>query len=282
MKIHPLATIVPPHTPDEIERLTDSMRTFGFDSSRPIITHEGMILDGRHRFEAAAAAGVDPIFQEWEPSGEDDTPAMFVLRSTYHRTLNAAQRATLAVELLPKIESQAKERKRSGREVTEKVPEGRTERESAVKAAKAAGTNRKYVEVAAKVKDQSPETYEKMKKGEVSVQEAKKAVERKPPERPKKADSIPDPIEFNELASRIRGLKKFAEELAAKPEGAELNKCLRRVFENLDNAANAVKFSAPYRACPYMPNCESGCKACEGRKWITRTIDSVLPEAMKA
>ena len=48
MKIHPLAQIIPPLTADEIERLEASLK-HGFDAMKPIVTLDGMILDGRHR-----------------------------------------------------------------------------------------------------------------------------------------------------------------------------------------------------------------------------------------
>ena len=35
----------------------------GFRIDRKITTYEGKILDGRHRYEAALQANVDPIFE---------------------------------------------------------------------------------------------------------------------------------------------------------------------------------------------------------------------------
>ena len=38
----------------------------GFDRNHAILIYEGKILDGRHRYEAALQAGVDPVFVEFQ------------------------------------------------------------------------------------------------------------------------------------------------------------------------------------------------------------------------
>jgi hypothetical protein len=86
MKTHPIANLVPEQTTEEYERLRDSVKR-GYDSLRPIVTLDGMILDGRHRYKACKAEGIDPCTQEWEPSFEGDSPELFVLRSTFHRSM---------------------------------------------------------------------------------------------------------------------------------------------------------------------------------------------------
>ena len=177
MKTHPLAQIVPVYSADELDRLAESMTRSGFDPHRPVITHEGMILDGRHRHAAAIKAKVEPTFEEWSPAFDGDTPALFVLRSTIHRTLTPTQRAALAVELMPHIEADAMKRMKAGKsDPTQKIVDGRRERESVATAAKEAGTNREYVRVAAKAKEESPETFEKLNRAAVSSKEARQPV----------------------------------------------------------------------------------------------------------
>ena len=60
-----------PHKPDIIADIANDMRTNGYRHDRPIIVYEGSILDGRHRYEAALEAGVDPIFVEFHGTREE-------------------------------------------------------------------------------------------------------------------------------------------------------------------------------------------------------------------
>ena len=60
-----------PHKPDTIADIAKDMTNNGFREDRPIVLYEGAILDGRHRYEAAIDAGVDPIYVEYEGTRED-------------------------------------------------------------------------------------------------------------------------------------------------------------------------------------------------------------------
>ena len=55
-----------PHKPETVEDIANDMMANGFRLDRAIATYEGKILDGRHRYEAALQAGVDPIFAEFQ------------------------------------------------------------------------------------------------------------------------------------------------------------------------------------------------------------------------
>jgi hypothetical protein len=55
-----------PYKPETIEEIAQNMASKGYRHDRPIIIYEGLILDGRHRYEAALKANVDPIFVEFQ------------------------------------------------------------------------------------------------------------------------------------------------------------------------------------------------------------------------
>ena len=55
-----------PFTESTVGKIAENMEDGGFDRKHPIIIYEGKILDGRHRYEAAIKAGVDPIFTEFQ------------------------------------------------------------------------------------------------------------------------------------------------------------------------------------------------------------------------
>lgn len=286
MKTHPLAAKVPAQSQEEFDRLVVSMKD-GFDPHRPIITLDSMILDGRHRYNAAIQVGVKPHMQSWKPAFKGDTPEQFVLRSTIHRSLTHAQRAAIAAELLPEIEQHATERKTSGKAPprsnhAQQVAQGRAE-ESAEVAAKAAGTNRAYVRVAAQAKQTDPKVFEGMKKGEVSVLEAKRLM--KAPPRPAKTDTgfvMPEGgDQFKELVNRTHALRRDIEALTKLPAGVELSKVFNRINAAMESVAGDLRFKSPHCGCPFGPSCEVGCKACQGRKWLSKDIYDALPEAMK-
>ena len=51
-----------PYKPETIDEIAQNMAAKGFRQDRPVVIFEGTILDGRHRYEAAIKANVDPIF----------------------------------------------------------------------------------------------------------------------------------------------------------------------------------------------------------------------------
>ena len=60
-----------PHKPETVEDIANDMMANGFRIDRAIATYDGKILDGRHRYEAALQAGVDPIFAEFQGTKEE-------------------------------------------------------------------------------------------------------------------------------------------------------------------------------------------------------------------
>lgn len=59
-----------PYKPETIDDIAADISAHGYRQDRPIILFEGCILDGRHRYEAALKAGVDPIFVEFQGTRE--------------------------------------------------------------------------------------------------------------------------------------------------------------------------------------------------------------------
>src|SRR6516164_7782662 len=62
-KFHPLADLVPPMSGEEYEALVADIKKNGLLGV--IVLHEGMILDGRHRYRACLEAGVEPHFVDY-------------------------------------------------------------------------------------------------------------------------------------------------------------------------------------------------------------------------
>jgi hypothetical protein len=100
--------------------------------------HEHMlkIIDGRNRYRACRELGIEPERREWDGNGS--LVAFVISQNLHRRHLDSGQRATVAVERLPLLEAEAKERQRAaggdkrgvGAEVTQpdgarRSPEGR-------------------------------------------------------------------------------------------------------------------------------------------------------------
>lgn len=91
---HPLANIFPLIQGAEFEALRDDIAAHGV--REPVVIFEGEILDGRNRYRAAIAAGVECPFQTYEGN---DPAALVVSLNIHRRHLTESQRAMAAAKL---------------------------------------------------------------------------------------------------------------------------------------------------------------------------------------
>jgi ParB-like chromosome segregation protein Spo0J len=95
LKFHPLADIFPLMEVAEFGELVASIKANGL--REPIVMFEDMILDGRNRYLASRAAGIEPTFASYH----GDDPKGFVVDKNIHRRhLTAAQKRDLITKLL--------------------------------------------------------------------------------------------------------------------------------------------------------------------------------------
>ncbi len=107
-KPHPIAEVIPRMQPAEVAELARDIGANGL--IHPIVLFEGKVLDGRHRLEACAKAGVKPRFVDWEGEG---SPVEWVKSVNLERRhLTPSQRALAAAAFLPLLEKEAKKRQR--------------------------------------------------------------------------------------------------------------------------------------------------------------------------
>lgn len=300
LTVHPIALCVPEMGEHEYAELKRSMAANGYDDHFPVVLYEGQILDGRHRYRAAMELGITPAMTTFTPHGED-TPARFVLRSLTRRSLTAGQRAAIATELLPTLEKEAEQRQKAGVNLSEKVRTGQEGRSSKV-AAKAVGTNEKYVETAKKVKEADPDTFEKMKAGEITIAQARTAISR-PPVPPDPDDAAePEPFvdhegkpvtdpdvraaieagdQFMDLHREVHALKRKILALADTPIGHVLHDRRGDIEQAMKGVAGFLDDCRPWTTCPLQPNCTAGSKCCYGTKWVPKAIYKHLPPDVK-
>lgn len=184
MEFHPVANIFPLLQGQEFEDLKADIATNGL--IQPIWMHpDGRIIDGRNRWRACVETGTNADFEVWDESKHGSLVSFVVSLNLKRRHLDSSQRATIAVEVLPMLEEEARERqgKRNDlngsnrtsvnflTEVEKPEPQRATQQ-----AADLLHTNRQYVSDAKKIKEESPEIFEQVKNGDLTIPKAKLAL----------------------------------------------------------------------------------------------------------
>jgi len=175
---HPIANVWPMLDDEKLDELAEDIRQQG--QLQPIWTFEGMILDGRNRFEACRRAEIKPIIMEYKG---DEPTAFAVSLNDRRRHMGKSALAAVAAELEPHFAEDAKRRqvrKPKAESVVEKVPQQTVASKAREEAAKSVGVNDRYVQDAKKVKAEAPEVFERLKAGKITLQDAKREVAKKP------------------------------------------------------------------------------------------------------
>ena len=160
---------------DELQDLADDIAVNGLRN--PIVLWQGKILDGRNRYLACKIAEVEPRFTEFEG---DDPIGWVISQNLQRRHLTASQKAVVALDLLPMLEKEAKQRQRRSNEYrgNGRLAKDYANRNGKGKAAEAAakivGASSRYVEMVKSVKQNAPELLDRIRTDNLSVSEAVK------------------------------------------------------------------------------------------------------------
>lgn len=179
---HPAADLFPMLGDDELRALADDIKANG--QLEDIVLYEGKVLDGRNRLAACELAGVEPRTITIRFRSGESTPTEWVLSKNLHRRqLTKSQAAAVAVEALPMLEKEARERQveagrihGNGQQLGQKVDQANRDqaRRAASQAGQLLGVNRQYVSDAKRLAETAPETYERVKAGTLNLQQAKR------------------------------------------------------------------------------------------------------------
>jgi ParB-like chromosome segregation protein Spo0J len=198
---HPAADLFPMLGDEQLAELAEDIRVRGL--VEPIVTIQvdgvTLILDGRNRYRACLVAGVEPRVVAWDGTG--GSPSGFVLAKNIHRRhLTPSQRAAIAVDLLPLLEAEARERQVAAAEATnarahlalvEAVPEASSEPvvrgRSRDIAASALGVSGRSVGDAKAIAEAAPEVLVEVKAGNLSIPEGRRIAALPTPEARTKA-----------------------------------------------------------------------------------------------
>lgn len=160
MQSHRAAEIFPKMAGADFEALVDDIRQYC--QREPIVVHDGLILDGRNRYQACLQLGIEPLTTEWDGTG---TPEAFVIsRNIHRRHLGIGQRAMIAKRLATLLHGQKK-------------ADAQNCASSQAEAAKLLNVSRRSVQHAAVVQEKAvPELVEAVDRGNITVSTAAKLV----------------------------------------------------------------------------------------------------------
>lgn len=183
--IHPAAELFPMMGEAELRELAEDIRANGL--LERIVLHDGQILDGRNRLAACRIADVEPLYEN--PNGAITSPVAYVLSKNLHRRqLTVSQRAAIGAEAIPLLHQEAKKRMGMRTDLTSVPKETEVGRSREI-AAEQVGVSPQSIQRAANVRRESPEMFEMVKRGEVTVTAANDAI-RQPKTDPTKYEAV--------------------------------------------------------------------------------------------
>jgi len=184
---HPASSLFPMLPDPGLQELAEDIQRNGL--LEPIVLYEGKILDGRNRFEACRAAGIEPRFVEWSENGASLT--CYVLSKNLHRRhLTTGQKAEIAIEAASLLREEARKRQATsgpgihgGKPLRSISNEGVSNEHGKAReiAARQVGISATTVWEAEQVKKADPEEFERAKRGETTVHAAFRKVKGTPP-----------------------------------------------------------------------------------------------------
>jgi hypothetical protein len=101
LEFHELANLFPMMTEEVVNDLVDDMLEHG--QRHPIWRFEGMILDGRNRYNACLLKGIEPHFEEFRGA---DALAFVMSLNLHRRHLDESQRAMVAKKIATLLDGQ--------------------------------------------------------------------------------------------------------------------------------------------------------------------------------
>ena len=162
MQLHVLCEIFPEISGPEFEALVADIKANGL--REPIKLFEGQVLDGRNRYRACLAAGVEPIFESANVNG--DLAAYVLSLNLHRRQMSAAQ----AAAVVSRITDWSKANQRGGRRSTDDIPA--IPLATVADRAKASGTSERTQRTADQVAKADPALIEEVAKGTMSLAKA--------------------------------------------------------------------------------------------------------------
>lgn len=211
LETHEAAKLFPILGEADLQELANDIAAHGL--LQPVTLHEGKVLDGRNRLKACELASVEPRFEQWQSNGVSPTEWVISV-NLKRRHLTTGQRAAIAVEALPLLETEARERQReaqrkAGRLYGEGHPRGSASKDaepldepsaelfhgqparSARIAGSMVGISYASVDRAKRVRANAPELFDQMKEGQITTTAAIEQAGLRSPRAPRREIDTP-------------------------------------------------------------------------------------------
>ncbi len=183
-KFHPIASIFPMMSDSEFQAHKEDIRANGL--IEPIWIYQDQIIDGRNRYNACRELGIEPQFRKYEGNGS--LIAFVVGLNLKRRHLNDSQKAFVALEILPYLEKEAKQRQQAAggdhRSAAAKQKPLRAKLPQAIrgrardKAAELTQAGARYISDAKIIQNKAPELAEEIKAGKLTIPKAIQEIRR--------------------------------------------------------------------------------------------------------
>lgn len=302
MKAHPLADTYP-MAEDDIPELSESIKAIG--QLHPIITFDGMILDGRRRHEACKLAKIEPNTREYRGKSDWASLVRFVQGANdLRRHLSTSQRAVVAFKMTklaadngdPKCANLRKSQAEaaevlgvSGRSV---VSASKVVQNAAAPIIKAVEAGEVKVSDAAAIanlpKAEQTAALNAVRSGEAST--LREAAASGEPESvtiedsvgqvvPAKLEGVFSDKQFDKQQRALGAVKSWAKKLGDTPAASYLH--LQSFVAAITELQKQLKFESPYAVCPYCQAKKPKCEACKGRGFVTKPIYDGAPSELR-
>ena len=155
-------SIIPPHGEEDQRRLERSLLADGFHDWEPIVTWEGVIVDGHMRYRTCKKLGIEFTTTEMEFESRDAAKIWILERHIKREDISSGQKAVLALDIR-EAEISEMVRKGESRAIKGKYARVLSDR---------FGVAHSTVSNVAQVKKRNPGLYEMLRRGEVSASAA--------------------------------------------------------------------------------------------------------------
>jgi ParB-like chromosome segregation protein Spo0J len=291
IKVHPHAEIFPEMSEAELADFADDIREHGL--LEPIEMHTGMLLDGRHRYQACLISGVEPRYVD-KTNEVEDTLSYVTSKNALRRHLTRQQK----VMIVAKVASQKKEQGvfRSTKEAMEEMGDddiserevqyGKVVEEFAIEELKEL-VNEDIISVrlAATQAQLDPERqldfvketivqYQAETEENGSEKKAKKKTKAKATKaaKAKKVEDVGADLEklrapYKEIEKDVRSIRKRIADLAKSDGGFHVNQAVRRLRQNAADISAIMRQLTPAGFCGKCKR--EGCERCCGVGFLT-------------